>query len=47
MLVVEFKGRHNMKVFLNDELLINNKVGVELYNSIKDLPIIDYHCHLN
>lgn len=36
-----------MKAFLNDELLIDNKVGVELYNSIKDLPIIDYHCHLN
>ena len=36
-----------MKAFLNDELLINNKVGIELYNSIKDLPIIDYHCHLN
>lgn len=36
-----------MKAFLNDELLIKNKVGVELYNSIKDLPIIDYHCHLN
>ena len=36
-----------MKTFLNDELLINNKVGLELYTSIKDLPIIDYHCHLN
>lgn len=36
-----------MRDFLNDELLIDNKVGVELYKSVKDLPIIDYHCHLN
>ena len=36
-----------MRDFLNDELLIDNDVGVELYNHVKDLPIIDYHCHLN
>ena len=36
-----------MRKFLNDEFLINNKVGLELYNHVKDLPIIDYHCHLN
>ena len=36
-----------MRNFLNDEILINNKVGLELYNHIKDLPIIDYHNHLN
>ena len=36
-----------MRDFLNDELLIDNEVGVELYNHVKDLPIIDYHCHLN
>lgn len=36
-----------MREFLNDEFLINNKVGLELYNHVKDLPIIDYHCHLN
>ena len=36
-----------MRKFLNEELLIHNEVGVELYNHVKDLPIIDYHCHLN
>lgn len=36
-----------MRNFFNDEILINNKVGLDLYNHIKDLPIIDYHCHLN
>lgn len=36
-----------MRDFLNDELLIDNEVGVKLYNHVKDLPIIDYHCHLN
>ena len=36
-----------MRDFLNDELLIDNEVGVELYNHVKNLPIIDYHCHLN
>ena len=36
-----------MRKFLNDEILISNKVGLELYNHVKDLPIIDYHCHLN
>jgi len=36
-----------MRDFLNDEILINNSVGVELYSHVKDLPIIDYHCHLN
>ena len=36
-----------MRKFLNEELLIHNEVGVKLYNHVKDLPIIDYHCHLN
>ena len=36
-----------MKSFFDNELLINNKIGLELYNSVKELPIIDYHCHLN
>ena len=36
-----------MRTFLNDEILINNETGVKLYNRIKDLPIIDYHNHLN
>lgn len=34
--------------FINDHFMINNEVGVRLYQDIvKDLPIIDYHCHLD
>ncbi|HFZ8993543.1 TPA: glucuronate isomerase [Citrobacter freundii] len=33
--------------FINDHFMINNGVGVRLYQNVaKDLPIIDYHCHL-
>ncbi|HCQ7753175.1 glucuronate isomerase [Citrobacter sp. 50677481] len=33
--------------FINDRFMIDNEVGVRLYQDIaKDLPIIDYHCHL-
>ena len=28
-------------------LRLQMEVGVELYNHVKDLPIIDYHSHLN
>ena len=34
-------------MFFNDNLLIYNKTGRKLYNKIKDLPIIDYNCHLD
>ena len=37
-----------MKSFINDSFMINNKVGQKLYNDFaKDMPIFDYHCHLN
>jgi len=37
-----------MKNFINDSFMINNKVGQKLYNDFaKDMPIFDYHCHLN
>lgn len=33
--------------FINDHFMIDNEVGVRLYQDVaKDLPIIDYHCHL-
>lgn len=35
-----------MKNFINDQFLLQNDKAVELYNAVKDLPIIDYHCHL-
>lgn len=34
--------------FINDRFMIDNEVGVRLYQDVaKDLPIIDYHCHLD
>ena len=32
---------------INDDFMLNNKTGKELYfDFAKDMPIIDYHCHL-
>lgn len=37
-----------MKVFNDDNFCLNNEVAKELYHDFaKDLPIIDYHCHLD
>ncbi len=33
--------------FFSDNVILQSNTAVELYNCIKDLPIIDYHCHLN
>ena len=36
------------KEFLDDSFLLNSEVAERLYDEYaKDLPIIDYHCHLN
>ena len=36
-----------MNRFINDDFLLENKTAVRLYNSYaKDLPIVDYHCHI-
>ncbi|MFC4261466.1 glucuronate isomerase [Ferruginibacter yonginensis] len=36
-----------MKNFLDDNFLLNNKTAETLYHQYaKDMPIIDYHCHL-
>ncbi|MBO5101556.1 MAG: glucuronate isomerase, partial [Clostridia bacterium] len=32
--------------FINDNFMLKNKPAKKLYNMIKDLPIIDYHCNL-
>lgn len=32
--------------FINDDFMLKNETAKELYNAVKDLPIIDYHCHL-
>ncbi|MBR5272266.1 MAG: glucuronate isomerase [Clostridia bacterium] len=34
-------------MFFDDNLLIYNKTGKNLYDKIRNLPIIDYHCHLD
>jgi len=37
-----------MKPFMDDHFLLSNETAVRLYNDFaKDMPIIDYHCHLS
>lgn len=37
-----------MKPFLDDNFLLSNETAVRLYHDYaKDMPIIDYHCHLS
>ena len=33
--------------FINDSFMLKNKPAKKLYSMVKDLPIIDYHCHLS
>ena len=36
-----------MKEFFGDGLLLGTPAAERLYAAVRDLPIIDYHCHLN
>ena len=36
-----------MNKFFNGNVLLNNETSLKLYEKVKDLPIIDYHCHLD
>lgn len=36
-----------MKNFMDKDFLLHSNTAVELFNQCKDLPIFDYHCHLN
>ena len=36
-----------MKGIINDSFMLKNKTAKKLYEKVKDLPIIDYHCHLS
>ncbi len=36
-----------MKEFFGPELLLSTPAAVHLYEKVKDLPILDYHCHLD
>ena len=33
--------------FINDNFMLKTKTAKKLYAAVKDLPIIDYHCHLS
>ena len=33
--------------FINDSFMLKNEIAKKLYTAVKDLPIIDYHCHLS
>ena len=33
--------------FIKDDFMLKNEPAKKLYDMVKDLPIIDYHCHLN
>lgn len=32
---------------MNKDYMLKNDTAIKTYNSVKDLPIIDYHCHLS
>ena len=36
-----------MKTFINDTFMLKSEPARKLYDMVKDLPIIDYHCHLS
>jgi glucuronate isomerase len=36
-----------MKKFMDDRFLLHSSTAEEIYESIRGLPIIDYHCHLD
>ncbi|MBQ8850064.1 MAG: glucuronate isomerase [Clostridia bacterium] len=36
-----------MKDFFGDSILLGGEAACALYEKVKDLPIIDYHCHLD
>ncbi|MDR2558576.1 MAG: glucuronate isomerase [Oscillospiraceae bacterium] len=36
-----------MKKFMDDSFLLQTKTAEQLYSAVKDLPIIDWHCHLD
>lgn len=36
-----------MKTIINDDFILGSETAKELYKIAKDMPIIDYHCHLD
>ena len=39
--------RSNDMSFINDNFMLKTDAARKLYDAVKDLPIIDYHCHLS
>ena len=33
--------------FINENFMLKNETAKEIYAAVKDLPIIDYHCHIS
>ena len=33
--------------FIKDDFMLKNETAKKLYDFVKDLPIIDYHCHIS
>ena len=36
-----------MKPFFGPDILLSSDTAARLYNEVRELPIVDYHCHLN
>ena len=36
-----------MKKFMDENFLLNSGTAVTLFNATKDVPVVDYHNHLN
>ncbi len=36
-----------MKQFMREDFLLDTPSALKLYDAVKDMPIIDYHCHLD
>ncbi len=34
-------------IFITDSFMLKNETAKKLYSAVKDLPIIDYHCHIS
>lgn len=35
------------KEFFGEDLLLGSDSAKEIYGAVKELPVIDYHCHLD
>lgn len=45
--IISIYYTERVNTVLKTNYLISNKKGTDIYDKIKDLPIIDYHCHLS